>query len=485
MHLVGRLRRAAGGQTLSTTPSTSPPTAGRRCRSCRGARTTWRVAAHGGLLYAFVASWSRTERPTTGPTPSTGGHGGRCAGCPRPAARSPAWGSAKPQSTSSAARSARTTAARSTGTSSTTRRPTPTAAASPCRSAATIPGSSPPNGRIHIIGGRVDSFHTNSNLHHAYDPATDAAWTFLAPIPTARSGMDRCCSRAAYTAWAARARTALYGQNESYDIAANRWESHAPDADAAATAWARSSSAARSLWRARTANGRRREERHQRSLLAKADGAPPQHRPLVFRSPGSYAHAQTSGAPAPRRERWQSGSIAPHSKCGVPQGTGGSNPPSSAIHLRTKPAEAAAKLQRPPAHLPKSLNPFTNPRLISPSSARPAALRGEPGAAAGDGAAVAVARIVRKRRWGIHASAAGRWRDGAGSPSAAVPDGRRRRRPSRADPPRPWPQSPTANTALTVKVPSLLNVGSRGSAAGACGSVMEKPCRLRRNAPEQ
>ncbi len=43
------------------------------------------------------------------------------------------------------------------------------------------------NGKIHVIGGRVDSFHTNSNLHHAYDPKADK-WEPRAPLPTARSG---------------------------------------------------------------------------------------------------------------------------------------------------------------------------------------------------------------------------------------------------------------------------------------------------------
>ena len=42
-------------------------------------------------------------------------------------------------------------------------------------------------GRIHVIGGRVDSFHTNSNLHHVYEPKEDK-WTPRAPLPTARSG---------------------------------------------------------------------------------------------------------------------------------------------------------------------------------------------------------------------------------------------------------------------------------------------------------
>ena len=38
-------------------------------------------------------------------------------------------------------------------------------------------------GRIHLIGGRVDTFYTNSHLHHAYDPAADK-WEPRAPFPT-------------------------------------------------------------------------------------------------------------------------------------------------------------------------------------------------------------------------------------------------------------------------------------------------------------
>jgi len=39
------------------------------------------------------------------------------------------------------------------------------------------------NGVIHVIGGRVDSFHTNSNLHHVYDPQSDK-WSKRNPLPT-------------------------------------------------------------------------------------------------------------------------------------------------------------------------------------------------------------------------------------------------------------------------------------------------------------
>lgn len=83
------------------------------------------------------------------------------------------------------------------------------------------------NGRIHIIGGRVDTFHTNSNLHHAYDPKTDE-WTFLAPIPTARSGQGCVWFADRIFCMGGEGTNRVYGQNEAYDVKANRWESYAP-----------------------------------------------------------------------------------------------------------------------------------------------------------------------------------------------------------------------------------------------------------------
>jgi hypothetical protein len=82
-------------------------------------------------------------------------------------------------------------------------------------------------GVIHVIGGRVDSFHTNSNLHHTYDPRTDA-WTFRTPIPTARSGQGTVWYRGRIFVMGGEGTNRVYGQNESFDPATNRWESHAP-----------------------------------------------------------------------------------------------------------------------------------------------------------------------------------------------------------------------------------------------------------------
>jgi N-acetylneuraminic acid mutarotase len=83
------------------------------------------------------------------------------------------------------------------------------------------------NGLIHVIGGRVDSFHTNSNLHHAYDPNSDK-WKPLAPLPTARSGHGAVLYRGKIFVMGGEGTNRVFGQNEAYDPAADRWESYAP-----------------------------------------------------------------------------------------------------------------------------------------------------------------------------------------------------------------------------------------------------------------
>ena len=83
------------------------------------------------------------------------------------------------------------------------------------------------NGKVHIIGGRVDSFHTNSTLHHAYDPKTDG-WTFLAPIPTPRSGHGCVWFKERIFCMGGEGTNRVFGQVESYDPGKNRWEQHTP-----------------------------------------------------------------------------------------------------------------------------------------------------------------------------------------------------------------------------------------------------------------
>ncbi len=82
-------------------------------------------------------------------------------------------------------------------------------------------------GRIHVIGGRVDSFHTNSNLHHVYEPKEDK-WTPRAPLPTARSGHGAVLMRGTIFCMGGEGTNRVYGQNEGYDVARDTWFAYAP-----------------------------------------------------------------------------------------------------------------------------------------------------------------------------------------------------------------------------------------------------------------
>ncbi len=83
------------------------------------------------------------------------------------------------------------------------------------------------NGRIHVVGGRVDSFHTNSNLHHSYDAKEDK-WYARAPLPTARSGHGAVLYRDKIFVMGGEGTNRVYGQNEAYDLKADSWMSYAP-----------------------------------------------------------------------------------------------------------------------------------------------------------------------------------------------------------------------------------------------------------------
>jgi N-acetylneuraminic acid mutarotase len=80
---------------------------------------------------------------------------------------------------------------------------------------------------IHVIGGRVDSFLTNSNLHHVYDPVKDA-WDPRRPLPTARSGHGAVLYRGKIFVMGGEGYERVYGQNEAYDPTTDRWQAYAP-----------------------------------------------------------------------------------------------------------------------------------------------------------------------------------------------------------------------------------------------------------------
>ena len=92
------------------------------------------------------------------------------------------------------------------------------------------------NGRIHVIGGRFNTFQFNTDQHHVYIPARDF-WEELAPMPTPRSGHGMVIYRDRFFCMGGEggiiergvARDAkVFGQMESYDPASNSWQSHAP-----------------------------------------------------------------------------------------------------------------------------------------------------------------------------------------------------------------------------------------------------------------
>ena len=102
---------------------------------------------------------------------------------------------------------------------------------------------------IHVIGGRVDSFHTNSNLHHAYDPLADK-WAPRNPLPTARSGHGAVLVGQRIFVMGGEGTNRVYGQNEAYDVAPRQLGADSRPWPRRGTAWAPRPSAERSTWRA-------------------------------------------------------------------------------------------------------------------------------------------------------------------------------------------------------------------------------------------
>jgi hypothetical protein len=78
-----------------------------------------------------------------------------------------------------------------------------------------------------VIGGRVDSFHTNSNLHHVYIAQSDR-WEARNPLPTARSGHGAVILDNKIFVMGGEGTNRVFGQNEAYDISKDSWEQYAP-----------------------------------------------------------------------------------------------------------------------------------------------------------------------------------------------------------------------------------------------------------------
>lgn len=97
-------------------------------------------------------------------------------------------------------------------------------------------GSVVHEGRLHVVGGRFNTFEYNTSLHHVYLPDRDT-WEERAPLPTTRSGHGLVLHRGRFVAMGGEAglvekgritQARVFGQVESYDPSADTWQSHAP-----------------------------------------------------------------------------------------------------------------------------------------------------------------------------------------------------------------------------------------------------------------
>jgi N-acetylneuraminic acid mutarotase len=83
------------------------------------------------------------------------------------------------------------------------------------------------DGKIHAIAGRMDSYDFNTSLNAVYDPKTDA-WSFAAPLPTARSGVSAVYINGKIVVFGGEATGKVFGTNEAYDPKTDRWEALTP-----------------------------------------------------------------------------------------------------------------------------------------------------------------------------------------------------------------------------------------------------------------
>jgi N-acetylneuraminic acid mutarotase len=88
-------------------------------------------------------------------------------------------------------------------------------------------------GRIHVVGGRFNTFEYNTDLHHVYLPERDT-WELRSPMPTARSGHGMVVYRDRFFAMGGEGgiinrpgQQTVFGQMESYDPITDSWRSHA------------------------------------------------------------------------------------------------------------------------------------------------------------------------------------------------------------------------------------------------------------------
>jgi N-acetylneuraminic acid mutarotase len=81
--------------------------------------------------------------------------------------------------------------------------------------------------RIHVIGGRINSFATNVAHHRVYFPESDK-WEDRRPMPSPRSGHGAAVMGGRIWCMGGEETGKVFGQMESYDPATDTWQQHAP-----------------------------------------------------------------------------------------------------------------------------------------------------------------------------------------------------------------------------------------------------------------
>ena len=123
--------------------------------------------------------------------------------------------------------------------------------------------------RIHVIGGRVDSFHTNSNLHHVYDAGGRPLGAAPRRCRRARSGHGAVLYRGQIFVMGGEGTNRVFGQNEAYDPDADALEALCADDDTAPRPRRRGGRRRDPCRRRRAGDGRRRAERGARGVRAR------------------------------------------------------------------------------------------------------------------------------------------------------------------------------------------------------------------------
>ena len=84
------------------------------------------------------------------------------------------------------------------------------------------------NGKLFVIGGRIDvNYHNNLNTNESYDPKTKK-WTQFTPLPTARSGITSQFLNGLIHVLGGESGERTFVENEGYNPKTKKWKTFAP-----------------------------------------------------------------------------------------------------------------------------------------------------------------------------------------------------------------------------------------------------------------